>query len=593
MCYNHIQNKSKIFIHGIILSKFKIILQFLEELIMIPQLKSYVKNTNEIEISKIKWIFEENEDERIISAATKIAISDGDGFPIEINAGNSNDEEYKICISSDKISILSNSKSGAFYALKTIKYLLKENDGKLICGKITDYPDMEYRGFYHDITRGRVPKLETLKKLVDTMACYKLNSLQLYVEHAFDFKEYDFCKEKLGYMTKEETIELDKYCRENFIELVPSLATFGHLYHLLNEGKYKHLSELPNFVPELHHFKERMAHHTINPLLDESFELIKSLIDQYLECFTSDKFNICCDETFDLCSDVNKGKDKGKLYFDFVSKIINYLVSKGKKVFMWGDIIIQHPEYISKLPKDVTFLNWCYEANPEESSFKVFSENDKPQIVCPGTTTWNGFSELVNTEQSNIYNMANFGYKYGAKGILNTNWGDFGNPCSIDMAMYGLICGAAIGWDKNVVFDKNFRKEVSLIHYGNEKAVDIIAGFEKSTSVFLWGNVILRTLEHLDTINDPFESIKNCKKLHDIIESETFKNDRIKKELLSAVDGYALMNKWFSSVQNKPCECYVNFKSWEQNYIELWNSDNKKSELDELLLIFKKSEVLS
>ena len=135
--------------------------------------------------------------------------------------------------------------------------------------------------------------------------------LQLYIEHTFEFKEYEFCRDKFGYLTKDEIRELDKYCKSKFIELIPSISTFGHLYELLSCDKYKHLCELRDFTPKYHYWWERMMHHTINPELDESFELIKSLIDQYLEVSTSDKFNICCDETFDLGTGVNKGKDKG------------------------------------------------------------------------------------------------------------------------------------------------------------------------------------------------------------------------------------------------------------------------------------------
>ena len=54
------------------------------------------------------------------------------------------------------------------------------------CLHIKDKPDFKYRGFYQDVTRGKIPTVDTIKKLIDTMAYYKLNSLQLYVEHVFE-----------------------------------------------------------------------------------------------------------------------------------------------------------------------------------------------------------------------------------------------------------------------------------------------------------------------------------------------------------------------------------------------------------------------
>ena len=38
-----------------------------------------------------------------------------------------------------------------------------------------------------DISRGKVPTLDTLKAIVDCCALFKMNVLQLYTEHTFDF----------------------------------------------------------------------------------------------------------------------------------------------------------------------------------------------------------------------------------------------------------------------------------------------------------------------------------------------------------------------------------------------------------------------
>ena len=39
-------------------------------------------------------------------------------------------------------------------------------------------------------------------------------------------------------------MELDQYCLERGIELVPSLSCFGHLYKVLSSKGYSHLCEL-------------------------------------------------------------------------------------------------------------------------------------------------------------------------------------------------------------------------------------------------------------------------------------------------------------------------------------------------------------
>lgn len=100
-----------------------------------------------------------------------------------------------------------------------------------------------------------------------------------------------------------------------------------------------------------------------------------------------------CDETFDLKIGKHKNEDTGKLYIEFVNKIIEYLQGDGKKVMMWADILLNHPAQIENLLNDVELLNWFYWENPDEKSFKTINEAGMTQIVCPGTGTWNRLCE--------------------------------------------------------------------------------------------------------------------------------------------------------------------------------------------------------
>lgn len=564
---------------------------------IIPEVKNVKYTGGKIEVKEIKWVFSDGADERLVKAANKVKANSENGVCVYIEAGKGNDEAYNLAVFEDKITIASDGVNGAFYGIKTLAAMLGENNGVLECCEISDGPDMEYRGFYHDITRGKVPTLDTLKKLVDTLADYKINSLQLYVEHAYEFKEYEEVRE-LGYMTKEEMLALDEYCSENFIELVPSLSTFGHLYHLLSQDKYKHLCELENYEPKQHHYMERMGHHTINPLKKESFELIKSLIDQYMPLFKSDKFNICCDETFDLCKDVNKGKDSATLYCGFVKKIAEYLISKGKTVMMWGDIILQHPECIDELPAGIIFLNWDYSDNPDRSKVESFAKSKKMQIMCPGTTTWNNPTEQVTLEEKNISLLTGYGYEFGAKGILNTNWGDFGNIAALEGAMYGLICGAAIGWRKETVFDGEFRKLVSETFYGDAETVDLIEKTCGLTATNGWGemmwadyevNVVGKTEKIAPAAADAEHTIGVYEAVHRALAQKPIKEE-IKEELIIAVDFKALIAKWYAAVFGVKADCYVNYGEWVKKYEEKWLAKNKRSELDSLIELFEHFE---
>ncbi len=557
---------------------------------IIPQIKNIIMSDGYFNIEKILWHFAENTDERVKRAAKRIS-NNAIGLPVYISHGNSDSEEYTLEIKNNEINITAKGAAGAFYAIMTLNQLLRNSDGKIACCCINDAPDMAYRGFYQDVSRGRIPTLETLKKLVDTMAEYKMNSLQLYVEHSYEFKEYEHCRD-LGYLTKSEIQELDLYCKDRFIELIPSLSCFGHLYHLLQSKKYKHLCELNNYIPTKHYWEERMRHHTINPLLDESFNLITSLIDQFMNVFTSNKFNICCDETFDLGTDINKDKNKGDLYIVFVKKLIDYLESKGKTVMMWGDIVLEHPDSLYKLSDKIIFLNWDYEKIPNEDKFVALKY--KNQYVCPGTSSWLGFCERVDLESENILKVADYGHKYGANGLLNTNWGDLGNPASIQMAMYGLILGACVSWNIKTKNDLKFKETVGIYQYGNIKTISILEKLSVAAAQGNWLAYNYDWWKYEDSSKEAFETAQQaCTDVISEISNEEFKDIDIKTEFLTAAKGISLLIKWSASQQGHLIKSNVDFNKWLLEYQQNWLKTSKYSELSELLKMFNKINVES
>lgn len=77
---------------------------------------------------------------------------------------------------------------------------------------IFDKPDFPFRGFYQDITRGRVNRLSKLFAIVDMLSYYKINMLQLYVEDAFMFKELEGIVTEDEALTPAEMLALDDYC---------------------------------------------------------------------------------------------------------------------------------------------------------------------------------------------------------------------------------------------------------------------------------------------------------------------------------------------------------------------------------------------
>ena len=244
-----------------------------------------------------------------------------------------NEEEYKIEIKENQV-IIEGFGAGLFYGCQSFRQLVREFGACIPNLTIEDSPYFKYRGFYHDVTRGMIPTLDTLKSLVDKAAFYKINQLQLYIEHTFAFKGMSEVWMDKDPLTAEEILILDKYCKERHVELVPSLSTFGHLYEALRSKSFRELCEL-EIGDEEYSFVDRMAHHTLDVTNPKSLGFVESMLLEFIPLFRSDKFNICCDETFDL----GKGKSKkqadkigeGMLYVDFLNKVVS-IVKKYDKI---------------------------------------------------------------------------------------------------------------------------------------------------------------------------------------------------------------------------------------------------------------------
>ena len=520
-----------------------------------------------------------------------------------------NEEEYKIEIKENEV-IIEGSGAGLFYGCQSFRQLVREFGACIPNLTIEDSPYFKYRGFYHDVTRGMVPTLDTLKSLVDKAAFYKINQLQLYIEHTFAFKGMSEVWMDKDPLTAEEILILDKYCKERHVELVPSLSTFGHLYEALRSKSFRELCEL-EIGDEEYSFVDRMAHHTLDVTNPKSLDFVESMLLEFIPLFSSDKFNICCDETFDL----GKGKSRekaeklgvGKIYTEFLNKVYNIVKRFNKNVMFWGDIIVGYPELLSDIPEDLTCLTWNYHPQANDVATKIIAENNKVQYVCPGVGGWNMMMNLIEGSFSNIRRMVNHGMKYGAIGVLNTNWGDYGNINLLANSMPSMIYGAGISWNpKEEEFNEIF-KSISLMEFGDEsmKVVSLMDKLSKN-QVAGWGELV-RWKEKFNEREETKEEIKSIDTLKVFegykVASEVrrefiklLKNTEDKEAIQSFIvssKGWELIDKFFMVLLerefNKKSLLDIDKKDlakdlelWFYDYTSIWRKYNKESELNRI-----------
>jgi len=244
-------------------------------------------------------------------------------------------------------------------------------------------------------------------------------------------------------------LELDAFCRDRHVELVPNQNSFGHMGRWLKHPRYAPLAELHG---EFETPWGKMAGpYSLCPLDPGSLKLVRSLYDELLPHFTSRQFNVGCDETVDLgqgrSREVCERLGVGRVYLDFLLAIYEEVKARRRTMQYWGDIVIHYPDLIPTLPKDAVALEWGYEADhPFDAHGASFAAAGIPFYVCPGTSSWCSIAGRTDNALANLRNAASNGLRHGAIGYLNTDWGDRGHWQPLPVSFLGLAAGAAYSW---------------------------------------------------------------------------------------------------------------------------------------------------
>ncbi|GIW05039.1 MAG: hypothetical protein KatS3mg059_1659 [Thermomicrobiales bacterium] len=373
-------------------------------------------------------------------------------------ARNLGPQGYTLRITSEGVSVAATSQAGVFYGVQTLIQIIKQ------CGRqwpgliIADRPALPVRGFMLDVSRGKVPTLRTLTRLLQTLSHFKYNQLQLYIEHTFRFPRHPEISAGADPLTSEDILELDALCRAHHIELVPNLQSLGHHRRLLSLPQYAHLAETP----------WRWSFATAN---EETFALFDEIYGDFLAPFTSRWLNIGADEPWDLgrgqSAALTAETGIGRVYLRHVQRLHALAAKHGRRIMLWADMLKHHPELAGELPEDVLLLDWWYEARPRYETLDVLSAAGRPFFVCPGTSSWTTLFPRLENAIANIRDYVRQGIEAGAQGMLLTDWGDDGHYQPYSHSWYPILWGAEVAWTGGRTGSATFDAALSTLFLGD------------------------------------------------------------------------------------------------------------------------------
>lgn len=349
-------------------------------------------------------------------------------------------------------------RAGLFYAALHFASLYRHgatatNGVKVQMGEFEDWPDFPTRGVMLDVSRGRIPRMETLFKLVGLFSELRYNHLQLYFENAFAYPGHETAWQDIDPFTPGQLRALDAYCKEHCIELAANQNSFGHMERWLEKPEYASMAELPQGGAPLPWGGKRRYASALSPSDRRTIPFLESLFDSLLPCFSSELVNIGFDEVFDLCAKSRSVGPKGDerkitcIWLKFLEKVVAIVRSHGKRPMFWADMAHRHRRCVSRLPKDAIALEWGYEADhPFEERTAALQAAGVEFWVSPGTSSWRSIAGRTTNMKENLRSAVRAGLKHGATGFLLTDWGDAGHIQGLCVSYPAFVYGALLSW---------------------------------------------------------------------------------------------------------------------------------------------------
>ena len=395
---------------------------------------------------------------------------------------NLSDEGYILRISKDKIQLKAKTPKGIYYAAMSLIQLLEKADKKLPSVEIIDWPDMQMRGISDDISRGQVSNLGNFKKIISHIARYKMNTYMPYLEDMLEFEKYPTIGKNRGALTRNEVKEIVDFAKQNFVEVIPIFQTLGHYENILSQEEFLKYAEFPGAA-------------SLNVSNDSTYVFLEDLLKEVFDLFPSEYFHMGADESYDVgLGESKKLVDETNIaivHANHYKKVYNICKKYNKKVMMYGDILLDQPEILSLIPKDIIIVDWHYRADDNYPSTKIIRDAGFEYLVSP--SAWN----FLSTFPANINSLPNIKYivKSGLEneslGMINSNWGDYGAETFKEFILYNYAWSAQCSWDYTQSDLSKFTKDYFYDFFGidDERISNIYKTLSDPLNQIIWHEV--------------------------------------------------------------------------------------------------------
>lgn len=304
-------------------------------------------------------------------------------------------------------------------------------------------------GVMIDCSRNAVMNPQTVKHFADIIKKMGYDTLMLYTEDTYEVDGQPLFGCMRGRYKKTELRDIDSYCSEIGIELVPCIQTLAHLNCMFKWSEYNGVKDCDDIL---------LAED------ENTYKLIESMISSVSECFSSKKIHIGMDEAYRVGTgkykDIHGECDRFEIINRHLHRVCEIASKYGLEPMIWSDMFVklaldsndyyntEGAEAIrekSNLPDNVSLVYWDYYSTDYNHYVNMIKTNklfDRRVYFAGGAWTWRSFapdnSFSIKTTEAAVKACRDC----GVDGMFFTVWGDDGGECTPFAVLPSLMYAA-------------------------------------------------------------------------------------------------------------------------------------------------------
>ncbi|KAK7077572.1 hypothetical protein SK128_012479 [Halocaridina rubra] len=263
---------------------------------------------------------------------------------------------------------------------------------------IRDQPSLTQRGFLLDVApHARVPTLERLCQLVDSLLALKMNQLHLLMR-------VSSVASSLPY-SPSEIVSLDRYCNDRAVTLVPAF-------------------DIEDSIPTA------------------QLTAVCSTIKDTLTHFPSVRYVHLGPRITALLADSS---------FSFWGQLG---LGPSTVLLLCANVFHDKSHQLATLPPRAILVEYGFQADYDFSrGIQLSVETGRTLTMCPGTAAWSSLSGWPEAGVSNVYNGVVSGVEGGAGGVVIAHWSSSAALTPLIFAWPPILVAAGLSWNHNTHWD--------------------------------------------------------------------------------------------------------------------------------------------